>query len=483
MVNKITTQSYTECVYKSSFNEGYDIEVIKWLQEEKLDRRSKVLKNANKLLVTFIVKPLIKHFYQPVRSIHGYQITFVRRNVWHSFQDRAFNELQVQGYIKKCGVHNLKKSRGILKIMPKSSCEILAYRILVSANRKENIEKLRCKMFAKTINELAKKKSSIGKSSLYNEWKSYNISMKSDNLYGIKMDIKDAFGNVDINVLSDVVNHMPFKEHDKLFILHHINNQYVTYRKQLYKWEHGLLQGDNLSSSLCNLYISHLESKLVLKYKVEGNFLYRVVDDYFFCSDKLIQITQFENDIKNLFPMKESKTHKILLNNYNYELNYCGQIFDLQSREVGRDFHFDENISLRYKFKLWNVKNFIPEVDLNTFILTCLQFKTNNFYFKPMELNTSFNTEKKVLCNYFESMTFIAYKFDVVIKSLVQYRKPAASIPNLTSTIKKIISIYAKICFKSIKKHKGKYYSEKINVRVLFQIGLKAFILVLKRCN
>lgn len=456
---------------------------MKWLQEQKLENKMarKLLQKVNRYLVTFIVKPLIKHFYQPVRSIHGYQITFVQRNVWHSFQDKAFNELRTQGYLKLCDSGNATKSRGLLKITPKSSCEILQYRVLVSANKKSKTEKIFFMGLAKKINAFAEKTSVLAKGSLYYGWKSYINNTKSNHLYGVKMDLQDAFGNVDINLLCDIIQGMSFQDREKRFLLHHIRNQYVIFKKQLFKWEHGLLQGDNLSSSLCNLYITYLESKCILKYKSEDNFIYRVVDDYLFCSLKFDHVIEFKHDIEKIFPFNQSKTQQVLWNT-NYELNFCGQTLNLQSREISRNFHFND-IPLRYKFKLWNIKKPISENNSTNFILECLQFKTNNFYFKPIELNTSFNSAGKVLCNYFESMIFIAYKFDIVIKSLVEYRKTAASIPQLTSIIKKVIFIYAKICAKKIRRHRGKYYSEEINIKLLFQIGLKAFILVLKRCN
>lgn len=489
IVNKITTQTQFECIYKSTLHRGYDIDVIKWIQEEKLNRTlaRKLLQKSNRYLINFIVKPLIMHFYQPVRAINSYEIVFVRKSVWQSFQNKAFNELITEGHLQLCETRMLNKSRGMLRIMPKLSCQDLNYRTYVSLSKKEYcVSKDYLKKLAKIINKIANNISKTRKISLFNYWKNYTEHVSSEPLYGIKIDIQDAFGRVNIYVLQKLIEkyNVFFLNKDKLFILNHIENQYVVYRRKLYKWNHGLLQGDPLSSSLCNLYITCVETRLLSEFIQPHIFFYRFVDDYFFCSPKLEDVHNFERKLLNILVINESKTERVFLNNDNFKLTFCGQIFDLSTREVSRFYDFKTNKpSIRYKCKLWNINTPIPENSKYEIILKTLDFKNNNYCFKAMELNTFFNTEEKVLYNYFEGMIFIAYKFDYVVKSLVDYGNIITNNTQLLESVNNLISGYARICLKKIKKYAGKLFSGNINLKLLLKIGFKAFVLVLRRAH
>lgn len=472
-----------ECVYRSSLYKCFDIKAMAWLEKENLNNKlsRKMLQKSNRYLLTFIVKPLIRHFYEPIRSSSGYEIAFIEKSRWHSFQNKAFNHLITHGHLKLCSNHMLSETRGVLRIMPKSFLETSNYRSYVSLRNKHR-NKYLYKKLSKAINEMANNYSQTIKCSLFIGWRNFSEKMISKPIYGIKVDIQDAFGNVDVDLLCEIIkNSNVFLESDKLFILHHVKNQYVVFRKRLYKWEHGLLQGDPLSSSLCNLYIGYLESLHLSKYIRPDTLLYRVVDDYLFCSSIPEDITEFKNDLSTLLLLNESKTEIALPNNNISKLTYAGQVFDFSSKEVGRSYDLKKKSSLRYKFKLWNIKKPIPENFKNNFILNSLHFKNNNYYFKPMELNTSFNTEEKVLYNYFEGMVFIAYKFDVVMKSLVDYRKTAHSFSNLDLTVKAVLSGYANICLNKVNSYKGQYFSGNIKFDLLLKIAYKALILVLKR--
>lgn len=452
---------------------------MKWLQEEKLGKllAMKLLQKTNRYILTFIVKPLIKHFYQPIRAIHGYKTTFVPRNIWCSFRDKVWYQMLKLGHLKNC---KQGESRGTLKIMPKSSsCDVLNYRSYVICNKNKSHNKFYFTYLKKTIKKVAATLSSIGNSQLYEGWGQFTKALHSTNLFGIKVDIKDAFGHVDINQLCAIIK-IYFARDDMLFIISHVNNQYVTFRKKLYKWEHGLLQGDPLSPSLCNLYIAYIESKHLLKYQKPHTFLHRVVDDYFYCSPTIEDINNFKASLTELFTLNESKTEYVLEETCS-TLIYCGQIFDLSSKEVGRFFDFSPKDSLRYHFKIWNIRKPVEQKSRTLLVTSSLDFKNNNFYFKPMELNTDFNTEAKVLFNYFQGMIFIAYKFAVVADSLIEFGKKSDSIPDLFDVVEKSISFYSKICLNNIVLHKGKYFSGKIKFGLLFKLACNAFVLVLKR--
>lgn len=470
---------------------------MKWLQEEELDEKSsrKLLDQTNRHLIIFFVKPLITHFYEPVRSTRSYAVTFVPKSTWHSFQDNVLKDLINDGCLKEDTAE--KKCRGVLKIVPKTSCETLEYRTYVICPKKfkKGEQKLisHRQIYFKKINSIingivdelrVEKLDMKDKKCLFTAWKNYTDNKKSEPIYGIKLDIKDAFGHINILLLGEIIDKYNnfFSPEDRNFILNRIKNQYVKFRGKIYKFERGILQGDPLSSSLCNLYIAHLESLKLKKFVKPEHFFHRVVDDYLFCSTRLENVREFENEFEKLFPLNNAKTERVFLNNNDYKLTYCGQIFNLSTKEVSKFYDIkSKNINIRNKFKLWNSN--IPIVSKTKFILTSLKFSSNNFYFKPMELNTHFNTESKVLYNYFEGMSFLAYKFDVVIKSIVNFRETANSISNLYKTIKAIIYVYAKKCMTNIDKFGGKHNTGYISIQLLWKIGCKAFVLVLKRRN
>lgn len=484
LVNKITTQSYGECVYRTSLHKGYDIKAMKWLQDMKLSSKKesrKLLQKTNRYLISYIVKPLIKYFYQPIRSLKSYEINFVPKCLWHSFKDKAFNKLVQQEHLILSEVGLTQDVRGVLKIMPKSSCDSLNYRTYVVYNKKNHLEKVYFKKLSEAINKEAKMLNISNTKPVYNAWNTYMEVMFLEKLFGIKIDIQDAFGNVDINSLCEIIE--KYNIEDKAFIVDRIKNQYVTYKNNVYKWNHGLLQGDPLSSSLCNLYIGDFEFRHLRDFVQPHNFLHRVVDDYLFCSSKLKEVQEFEKLLTKLFPINDAKTEKVVCSN-NVKLTYCGQIFNLASREVGRFFECEKKgTSLQYKFKIWNIKKPIPEKNFNLFIVTCMHFKTTNFNFKAMELNTRFNGENKVLYNYFEGMVFVAYKFHIVMKSLIPYGQTADNISNLYFIVRSLVFSYAKISLGKIVSNKGRYYSGRITVNLLFKIGIMAFLLTLKKYN
>lgn len=44
-----------------------------------------------------------------------------------------------------------------------------------------------------------------------------------------------------------------------------------------------------------------------------------------------------------------------------------------------------------------------------------MQYKFSSYHFKPLYLNTIFNTEQVALENFYEAMVYLAFKFDAVI--------------------------------------------------------------------
>ncbi|KAG5873741.1 hypothetical protein JTB14_005163 [Gonioctena quinquepunctata] len=484
LVNKITTQSRFECIYVSSLSKGYNIKVIPWLQQENINEKEsqKLLHRANYYLLKYIVKPLIKHFYHPLKSFKDYEVKFIERRKWHSFQQKNFNQLLKLGHLTPAK-EIFQRSRGVLRLFPKTDCDSLEYRPLISPFKRDKTTKFKFKRLSVQIEILAKKFSMTGSNkSLYKAWNDYVDWICDDEIYGIKLDIKDAFGSVDIGKLSQVINESNFSKGDKQFLVDHIQNQYVSYNKKVYKWNHGLLQGDHLSSSLCNLYMSVLEKEHFQCFVKTGNFIHRIVDDYMFCSIEKSEVDTFETKTMEIFHINETKTERAGVGD-STEINYYGQVIDLKTREVSKFYKFPRGQSIRHKFKFWNIKRTIPENSKAQFIMNTLRFSYNNHCFKKIELNTIYNSEKCVLINYFKGMIHIAFKFDAAVMSLREFQEDVKDMPYLSSTVDNVVYNYSNILFYKLQQSKGPHHSGYITFQLLKNIGYRAFILVLKKNN
>ncbi|XP_018573053.1 telomerase reverse transcriptase-like [Anoplophora glabripennis] len=482
VVNKITTQSRFECVYLSLLSKGYDIKSIIWLQCESLDEntRRRLLQNTNMFLLRYVVKPLIKHFYHPLKNHKGYEIRFIERSKWHRFQHKILNELLRLKFLTL--VTDKFLSRGELKLFPKTSCDSLEYRpIIYPKQYRSPVTKAKFRCLSRKIEKLANTFSKIGNGSLFMFWRSYCKQTKGQTIYGIKLDIKDAFGYVNIDTVCNLIKRSNFSISDKQFIINHIRHQYVTFHKKLYRWNHGLLQGDRLSSSLCNLYMSNFEKEHLQEFYQAGCFLHRIVDDYFFCSVRKDEVDKFEGKVKSVFQLNETKTQRT--DEDNSELPYFGQIFNLRTRQVSKYYSFKKDCPIRHKFRFWNCKNWIPEKSKKNIISRSLQFAYNNHCFKKLELNTAFNREETVLKNYFEGMVFIAFKFDAAVMAIREFKQKASDMPFLTDVLEKVVFEYSNIICYKIKQCKGKYFSGSITYMLLKNIAYRAFILVFKRRN
>ncbi|KAJ8960058.1 hypothetical protein NQ318_009499 [Aromia moschata] len=480
LVNKITTQSRFECVYLSSLSKDYDIKRIPWLQEENLDESQsrQMLRRTNLYLLTYIVKPLIKHFYHALKNFRGYEVKFIPRRKWHSHQHKIFNEIVGLRYLIAIDFEACK-SRGTLRLFPKIDSDRLEYRPLISPTKCSVQMKIKLRRLLKQIDHLAREISASSNVSLFVAWKRYSKSTAGQRIYGVKLDIKDAFGNVNVERLCYIITESKLNETDKDFIINHIRNQYVSFHKKFYRWNHGLLQGDRLSSSLCNLFLSDFETTHLLPFRKPDQLLHRIVDDYFFCSTNESDMEHFEHVIRCTFELNDSKTQRVTNNNTNYEIIYFGQVFNLTSREVV----LREGVLSDINSNFGMLKKLIPEGCKQDIVQRTLSFPYNNHCFKRMELNTKFNTEEKVLKNFFEGMIFVAFKFDAAVMAIRDYRQDADDIPSLTLILEKVICDYSNIVYFKIRRgpSQGEYFRDNITFRLLKNIAYRAFILVLRK--
>ncbi|RZC14254.1 RVT 1 domain containing protein [Asbolus verrucosus] len=317
---------------------------------------------------------------------------------------------------------------------------------------------------------------------LFDGWKSYVRRHGDRRMYGVKLDIKDAYGNVDVRFLIVLISALRsefLSDFEAEFVIERVKNQFVTFRKRVYQWRHGLLQGDRLSACLCELYMSYLDKTLP---EVKPNcFMDRTVDDYIFCSTEAHEVVNFMREVRVTHQINETKTRTNVACGSDEEIPYCGKLFNLATKEVKKLYVFGRQYNIRHKFKLWNFKRTISETDVKLFLKKAMKFAYNNNCFTKMELNTVFNSQRTVLENFFEGMIYAAYKFDAAVMAVRNVLGENTDF--ILDVLHETVQQYSISVRRKVECYKGDYYREVITQQHLKILAYKAFVLVFKRRN
>lgn len=148
----------------------------------------------------------------------------------------------------------------------------------------------------------------------------------------------------------------------------------------------------------------------------------------------------------------------------------------------------------------------VVKINLGIFVCSILvrsmQYSYNNFNFNKIRLNTIYNNETTFLWNYFESMSYLAFKFDAVVMALSHNIKDDLLIDDALQNTVQLYSSVAFILSQKYKSNLSNYYyicrklsncvsrkiadelTECIFSKKLFRkIGYAAFRNVLKKRN
>lgn len=465
----------------SWITKDFDKSVMKWLQEENLQEHiaNELLETSNTYLLKYVVIPIIKLFYYPAKLGRSYEIRFIPRNKWQLFQDKNLERLLSGKHMTL--VSNVSKSliRGYLKLLPKTNCDSLDFRPIISPSKKGLLTKEQFRKLSAQIHKLSRHISPIANLSLYKSWKNYTNN-NSDTIYGIKLDIKDAFGSINVEIICQLIQKSALPPNDKSFIISHILNQYVYFNKLIYKWNRGILQGDHLSSSICNLYLSFLERESVQMFSTPKTLLVRKFDDYFFCSPNFNDLINFEYEIKKVLEVNKSKTEIAGIDG-NRCVNYFGYIFNLSTKDVQKLYMYQRDTFFHHRFKIWNISKPVEETSKHLIVLKGMKFSCNNHCFTKILLNTIFNTEEKVLRNYYDGMLYVAFKFHVLVMSIRHYQEEVNQIHNLSSIVENTIRSVCHMAHKRIMLNRGSHFTGKITCDLLCYIGHRAFSVIFKK--
>lgn len=480
LIKKILNHRKTEFIHISFLSKDYD-KTFEWMKCNEAES-DETIRNVILYLLEECIKPFIKRHFFPVSQGKSYRIDLIIRDRWQSFRDKIFCQMILKGHVELDKEYKDKVPRGALRILPKENFEKLSYRPVIcyftKSETEENFKRLRqIKMNIKRyVNE--RKLHSV----LHESWESFVNKCGLDIIYGVKADVEDSFGNINITKLSSVIQELPkrvLNDYDKHYIIERIQQQYISFnsikKRIIVRWSHGLLQGDRLSSILCDLYyLEHIDSRLLQDSLIGNYFFHRTVDDYIFCSTKREYVENFISKLSLGHILNREKICSNVLNDV-YVLPYCGYMFNLYTKEVCISFNRN-SFDLKHKFKLWN-DNLFTSPDY--YLTNMMKFSSANFYFSKIIFNTHYNNEESIVKIYFESMVYLAMKFHCSFTELKQYHKYYCENSDIiTKKILEIINQYIKKSLKIIMKSKGKLYNADIRSELLLSVGVRAFVLV-----
>ncbi|KAF5301299.1 hypothetical protein FQR65_LT08918 [Abscondita terminalis] len=486
----------SECVYVQELTIGYDPAKIPWLTTIASENSSvgkklckNYLRDAQLWILEKIVKPLIRRFYCIVKI--GRELEVVPKPLWCAFRQKVPTLRMV--YQHQGSTFLGLEQLNLKKLRHSDQQKGGTTRIFADNPERWIIKPQKDKEFANTIGRIIRQAASniclTKTTSLYKYWKEYQRQLNGKKNFGVKIDVQDAFGSININLMCQILGEVykkGFISSDVQSILnYHIRNQYVICGKnkdgspKIWKWNHGLCQGDRFSSALCQLYLSYLDSIHLHHLIQPHNFCFRIEDDYFFCSKTKTDIFEFMKIMESLHSLNKDKTQSNVKGFDHETINYYGRTFFLETGEVEGFYTFRKRSEIRHRFKLWNIKkSFYNRIVPLLFNETAMQYSVNNFRFQDIELNTIINTEERVLKNYFKAMILLGFKLDAAVMALKNIIQDFSTISKL---IRKFVFKFAHKAFSKISKNKGCFNRERLSLAHFLKLGFVAFILVLKK--
>ncbi|XP_025831975.1 uncharacterized protein LOC108734725 isoform X2 [Agrilus planipennis] len=482
-VKKIIRRSRFECIYRRELYQGYDYTCMTWLTRE----QDFVV--VNEWVLNRIVKPIINKYFFAMKDINtNYGLKLIPMRKWFSFQTRVIQNMIKNQHLQPLSC-NPTCIRGKLSILMKKDINnVESYRpiVLLNKNSRGSESRKKLKEIAASIRKLASEMCDTKTKYFYQEWSKFVEETGYKNIYGAVADVKDAFGSITTkkmsNLLDKLVEEKNMESAKGYYIKAHIRNQNVIYQftrkgiPHIGRWKHGLLQGDILSSALCQLYISDLDRQYLTGFS-QNFLLHRSTDDYFFCTTNREDLTKFMAIMKKHYKINVNKFQSSIIN--DNILLYNGNIFIMGSKEIKCHYKFKKGSLMKHKCKFWNLRNQVAYERLDLFIKRTLEFPCNNYFFSKMYINTVFNSYATVLDNFFEGMVYIALKFDAAVVAAYRENIPSGL---LIEVIKTVFNRYCKKCIGILNKNAKNDENTRINSKSHFyKLSILAFQLVLKK--
>ncbi|XP_048523700.1 uncharacterized protein LOC109535092 [Dendroctonus ponderosae] len=488
IVKRIMTQSRGECIHQCVLFKRFVYEAIPWINVNH-DRKAQLL-YANTVLLQTVVKRFIRKYYHFLCNFKNREYIVYPKASVHSFMDKNLAECIKKGRLTKIG--NNYKASGKLIFTPKLTIYELIHRPIVCTYssckdgfRRRGWNDGRVAIMKKALKDLTSKYQIGGQSNLFSKWKTFLELNPKRKLYAIKLDLLDAFGMIDIQQLKCLIeDSTEFLTNSQIIWFKNIlDQQYVHVRgkQQIYRWNHGLLQGKAMSPILCDLYLSYLTHSCLKQFDKSDFLFHRAVDDLFFVSTCESHILQFEMAAYGISILNDAKTRRFL--NAPGEdpcIVFYGKVFNLDTRETGTA--YQSGTQLRSKFKLWNWGTQFGSDQPLSFIINAMRFSSLNSYFSSFELNTVGNSPKRVLRNIFEGMCLVSFKFFYVIDSIdYLFDNANGRCSTVLGGIDFISKTYPRHICNAINISKGSQYRDVFPYKLIRFLLYKAIIVVLSK--
>lgn len=464
IIDKLCTASVEENLPIKLLLHNWRLTDIEWLEG---------VNNSNEIL-TYLVIWLLELIKDGVLG----QLFFIQRDR-KTYESHLFPLHQYQRLCDKAMTkminkkqlipvkHDVSNCSTVLKIIPRNNMK--NFRPIVKTTLLKDINKFQ-------VNDLLNALPIKYEKNLYKAWMQCEKKTGNQPLYAIKIDLQDAFSNINVQQLNTVINKISrnkylknalFSATDKEIIRYHTNKHYY--------WNRGLMQGMVFAAKLCELDRRYFDNTYLSALIKDAAFFHRTVDDYLYCSTNKNDILRFQAILEKHCLISKNKTETNVDGNLNSRITYAGRIFNMDTKEI--EIKIDPVETYRYKSKQYYSSPF----DSPEMLKKICDFACNCFSFNKVLINGTFNSRCTVLENYFKGMITVAFKLVCAIKE--RFLHPPVELEKI---ILEIISDYVNRCFclilkttkaKNAKQNRKPWYIEK---KLLKVVGIQAFILVLK---
>ncbi|XP_052752825.1 telomerase reverse transcriptase-like [Galleria mellonella] len=414
----------------------------------------KVLRFLLMWIFQYVLSGMISlNFYVTTSKIDADEnkLFFFRKREWQSFYDKKIANMILSKIIKRsesyCSGKMCKRSYSFtekvrmkiirkdipklhLVLKPNNNCRpIVRYKnnTLTTSEKYKMKDRLQ---FLKTLIGKYSKKTEIPFYNIYQKW----VNLNKPKLYFVKADLSNAFGSINRQELVKILDERfstlisnekclrskeKIKQQYKDLIVELSKPILVRAGSTVFEWKAGLVQGYKYSPALSELYYTHKDelyfNEHLQKSKTEIHLFTRVVDDYLYITDSLIDAQSF---LEALSKYKNINYEKTIVNfnhptiKFSDEITFLGYTYDTKTIQVRRasNIYFGQ-ICYKISFSqaIMNISKFLEQ----RIGQSSIQINSHIF-------NLHYNSEKAVWRHIFTTLCLSANKFCTILAILCE---------------------------------------------------------------
>ncbi|XP_053619567.1 uncharacterized protein LOC128680437 [Plodia interpunctella] len=411
-----------------------------------------ILNNIIVWIVQNVLSPMISlNFFVTTCKLDAdeFKLYYFKKNQWQSFYDRKISNMLARSVISKvdrfCGGKQVKRNysfnkkrkfKTFKKNIPKlhlvlkcnNDCRpIVRYK----SDALSLAEKYRIKDRLNLLKSLTGKphvKTEKQFALIYDKW----MKLNKPRLYFVKTDLSNAFGAVDREALSKILDERYTKRKtEKGGLSEKYNQQYKELITELRKpilvragstvfiWKKGLVQGYKYSPALSELYYTYMDEIYFSQHlqTVESGIrlFVRAVDDYLFITDSLKDAQTFLQALTSYKNVNYDKTETNFHHEgikYSNEITFLGYTYNtstLHVRRASNVFVGQMCYKIAFSQAVTNLYNFLVQRVGQSGV------KINGHIF-----NLYRNTEKELWMHIFTTLCLSANKFCTILAILCE---------------------------------------------------------------